>query len=49
LLVNSGLALTPDEKIVAFGDYYDGSRYSSFVARYLSNGSLDTSFKQHRL
>jgi uncharacterized delta-60 repeat protein len=43
LYQDTGLAIAPDGKIIASGDYYNGSRYASYVARFLPTGSPDTS------
>ncbi len=40
----SGVALQPDGKIVVAGDASNGSNYDFAVARYNTDGSLDTSF-----
>ncbi|MBJ7347720.1 MAG: hypothetical protein JHC87_04000 [Thermoleophilaceae bacterium] len=40
----NGLAIQPDGQIVAAGVAYDGSNYVFGVARYNSDGSLDTAF-----
>src|SRR6266508_2029957 len=38
------IAIQPDNKIIAAGYAIDGFNFESAVARYLSNGSLDTTF-----
>jgi uncharacterized delta-60 repeat protein len=39
-----GIALTPEEKIVVGGDYYNGTNSDYAVVRYNSNGTLDSTF-----